>query len=117
MSTVRYEVVEHDGGWAYKVGDVPLGNLPLARGRLKAATDAAARQTVAGSTDGIVYQDRDGRWHEEVADGRDRPSTEVVDDRDPPPPQRAVKKVSRTLFFSPSRHRKRRGLSERSVRR
>ncbi|HVK91864.1 MAG TPA: DUF2188 domain-containing protein, partial [Mycoplana sp.] len=22
MSTVKYEVVEHDGGWAYKVGDV-----------------------------------------------------------------------------------------------
>ena len=34
---------------------------------------------VAGDTDGITYQDRDGRWHEEVAEGRDRPATEVVD--------------------------------------
>lgn len=31
--------------------------------------------------------------------------------------QRAVKKVNSTLFFSPSRQRKRRGLSDRSVRR
>ena len=79
MSTVRYEVVEHDGGWAYKVGDVLSETYNSHETALKAATDAAARQTVSGSTDGITYQDRDGQWHEEVADGQDRPSTEVVD--------------------------------------
>lgn len=80
MSNVRYEVVEHDGGWAYKVGDVLSETFGSHEAALKAASAAAARQTVAGNTDGIVYQDRDGRWHEEVADGQDRPSTQVVDE-------------------------------------
>ncbi|MGO4408208.1 DUF2188 domain-containing protein [Bosea sp. RAF48] len=79
MVKVKYEVVEHDGGWAYKVGDVVSETFPSHEAAHKAASDAAARQTVAGQTGGIVYEDRDGRWHEEVADGRDRPSTEVVD--------------------------------------
>lgn len=79
MTMVRYEVVEHDGGWAYKVGDVISETFGSHEAALKAASDAAARQTVAGATDGIVYQDKAGGWHEEVADGRDRPSTEVVD--------------------------------------
>ena len=81
MVTVRYEVVEHDGGWAYKVGDVLSETFPSHDAALKAASAAAARQTVAGSTDGINYQDREGHWHEEVAEGRDRPATEVVDRR------------------------------------
>ncbi|KQU54516.1 hypothetical protein ASG72_02450 [Bosea sp. Leaf344] len=80
MVTVKYEVVEHDGGWAYKVGDVFSETFPSHDAALSAASDAAARQTVAGETDGIQYQDRDGRWHEEVASGRDRPATEVVDE-------------------------------------
>ena len=46
---------------------------------LQRETRAAARQTVAGTTDGIVYQDQNGRWHEELADGHDRPATRVVD--------------------------------------
>lgn len=79
MVTVRYEVVEHDGGWAYKVGDVLSETFRSHNAALQAAKAAAARQTVAGATDGITYQDRDGRWHEEVAEGRDRPATEVVD--------------------------------------
>lgn len=79
MVKVKYEVVEHDGGWAYKVDDVVSETFPSHEAARKAASDAAARQTVAGQTSGIVYEDRDGRWHEEVADGRDRPSTEVVD--------------------------------------
>ncbi|MDP3255911.1 MAG: DUF2188 domain-containing protein [Bosea sp. (in: a-proteobacteria)] len=80
MVTVRYEIVEHDGGWAYKVQDVLSETYPSHDAALKAASDAAARQTLAGTTDGIVYQDEQGRWHEEVADGRDRPATRVVDE-------------------------------------
>lgn len=79
MVTVRYDIVEHDGGWAYKVGDAISETYPSHGAALKAANDAAARQTVAGTTDGIVYQDKDGQWHEELADGRDRPATKVVD--------------------------------------
>jgi hypothetical protein len=80
MVTVRYEVVEHDGGWAYKVGDAISETFPSHEMALKAATAAAARQTLSGTTDGIVYQDKDGEWHEELADGKDRPATRVVDE-------------------------------------
>ena len=79
MVTVRYEIIEHDGGWAYKVGDAISETFVSHEAALKAATDAAARQTLAGTTDGIVYQDKDGQWHEELADGRDRPATRVID--------------------------------------
>ncbi|AMJ63074.1 DUF2188 domain-containing protein [Bosea sp. PAMC 26642] len=79
MVTVKYEVVEHDGGWAYKVGDAISETFPTHDAALKAASSAAARQTVAGTTDGIVYQDKDGKWHEELADGHDRPATRVID--------------------------------------
>ena len=79
MVMVKYEVVEHDGGWAYKVGGALSETFDTHDAALKAANRAAARQTVAGSTDGIVYQDQNGRWHEELADGHDRPATRVVD--------------------------------------
>ena len=80
MSTVKYEVVQHDGGWAYKVGNALSETFPSHEAALKAATSAAARQTLPGTTDGIVYQDKDGQWHEELANGKDRPSTRVVDE-------------------------------------
>lgn len=79
MVTVRYDIVEHDGGWAYKANGAISETFATHDAALKAAEDAAARQTVAGTTDGIVYQDKDGRWHEELADGHDRPETKVVD--------------------------------------
>lgn len=79
MSTVRYEIVEHDGGWAYKANGAISETFGSHDAALKAANHAAARQTVAGETDGIVYQDKDGAWHEELADGHDRPTTRVID--------------------------------------
>jgi len=80
MVTVRYEIVEHDGGWAYRVGDALSETFATHDAALKAANSAAARQTLAGRTDGIVYQDESGQWHEELADGRDRPATRVIDE-------------------------------------
>ncbi len=79
MVTVSYEVVEHDGGWAYKVGDALSETFASHDAALRAATSAARRQKRAGTTDGIVYQDKAGAWHAELADGRDRPTTKVVD--------------------------------------
>lgn len=79
MSNIRYEVVEHDGGWAYKVGDVFSETFRSHDDALAAARDASARQELAGETEGIVYQDREGAWHEEIARGDDRPHAEVVD--------------------------------------
>ncbi|MDB5538836.1 MAG: hypothetical protein JWQ89_563 [Devosia sp.] len=80
MSTVKYEVVEHDGGWAYKVGDVLSETFPTHAAAHEAAESAARRQRVSGATDGIEYEDARGHWHQEVAEGTDRPDTIVEDD-------------------------------------
>lgn len=78
MNTVYYEVVQHDGGWAYKVGDVfseRYANHDEAR---TAAERAAADQRRPGATEDIEYQDEAGVWHEEVSQGKDRPETDVT---------------------------------------
>ena len=77
---VVYRIVEHDGGWAYKVGDVFSETFPSHDGALDAARAAAGEQRVAGETAGIEYETADGNWHEEVASGGDRPDTEVHDE-------------------------------------
>ena len=79
MVKVVYEVVQHDGGWAYKVGDVLSESFPTHKAAHDAAVSAAARQQVAGKTDGIVYEDESGQWRQELAKGEDRPETEVDD--------------------------------------
>ncbi|MGQ4274502.1 hypothetical protein [Terrihabitans sp. B22-R8] len=79
MTKVTYEIVEHNGGWAYKVADVFSETFASHDDALAAAQNAAAEQALAGETDGIEYQDEKGRWHQEVAEGDDRPETEVRD--------------------------------------
>jgi len=77
MSTVKYQIVEHDGGWAYRVDGTyseTFGSHDLARG---AALRAAAEQQQPGRTVSISYEDTAGRWHEERVDGADRPTTSV----------------------------------------
>lgn len=41
---------------------------------------AAQRQQLEGEDEAILYQDSQGKWHEEQADGGDRPETDVEDD-------------------------------------
>jgi len=77
MAKVTYEIVEHDGGWAYRVGDVFSETFPSHDLARKAAERAAAEQQVGGETTGISYEDREGRWRDEVSKGGDRPSTDV----------------------------------------
>lgn len=79
MSRVVYEIVEHDGGWAYKFNDVFSETFPTHAAARAAAERAAAEQRVPGPNEAIQYEDSSGRWHEETALGADRPSTEVVD--------------------------------------
>ena len=81
MAEIIYEVVEHDGGWAYKVDDVFSETFPSHEDALAAAKRAAREQEVPGETETIEYQDEKGRWHTETARGRDRPDTEVEDDK------------------------------------
>lgn len=83
MTKLTYKIVEHDGGWAYKVGDTYSETFPSHSDALQAAKIASSEQQIAGQTDGIEYEDINGKWHSELADGRDRPETEVQDDPSP----------------------------------
>lgn len=79
MSEVTYEIVEHDGGWAYKAEGTFSETFSTHAAALAAAQRAAGEQRVGGETDGIVYEDERGQWREELSDGDDRPATRVVD--------------------------------------
>jgi len=77
MVKVTYVVVPHDGGWAYKLGDVFSESFPSREAAVAAAHRAAEEQQVAGETRAISWEDRDGKWHEELSPGDDRPEAEV----------------------------------------
>ena len=79
MSEVTYEIVEHDGGWAYKVNGVFSEPYPTPAGALNAAKLAAAEQKVPGPAATIEFEDAKGQWHTETDRGDDRPSTSVKD--------------------------------------
>jgi hypothetical protein len=79
MPDVTYEIVEHDGGWAYKVDGVYSEPYPTHADALAAAQAAAEEQTMPGHTETIEYEDEKGRWHTETARGSDRPQTHVKD--------------------------------------
>ena len=78
MTRVTYEIVEHDGGWAYRVDGVYSETFPSHDDARFAAERAAREQVRAGDTTTISYEDKDGRWHEELAKGDDRPETDVT---------------------------------------
>ena len=77
MSKVVYHIVEHDGGWAYKVDGVFSETFRSHDAAKAAANRAAAEQRVAGQTTGISWEDSRGVWHEELSEGGDRPDTAV----------------------------------------
>jgi hypothetical protein len=79
MSEVTYEIVEHDGGWAYKVGGAFSEPFPTHAAAVKAAQAAAAEQKTPGQTEQIEYEDEEGKWHTETARGSDRPDTRIKD--------------------------------------
>lgn len=82
MSKVTYQIVEHDGGWAYRLGDTFSETFRTHDAALAAAKRAAAEQQVGGSTEGIEYEDASGKWHTEVSGGGDRPEADVADAQD-----------------------------------
>lgn len=77
MASVTYEIVEHDGGWAYRANGVYSEPFPTRDAARWAAERAAAEQRLPGDTEGISWEDPQGRWHDEVAAGTDRPATDV----------------------------------------
>lgn len=79
MSEIVYKIVEHDGGYAYKLGDVFSETFESHDEAADAARRAAAEQQEPGETHSIHYQDGKGGWHIETAEGDDRPSAKVED--------------------------------------
>jgi hypothetical protein len=79
MSHVTYHVVEHDGGWAYRVDGVYSETFRTHDAALAAARRAAGEQRVAGDETGISWEDDKGVWRNEFSEGADRPTTDVED--------------------------------------
>jgi hypothetical protein len=79
MPDVIYEVVQHDGGWAYKVDGVFSETFPTHAEALAAAKLAAEEQEIPGDIEDIEYEDEKAEWHTETVSGRDRPHTVVKD--------------------------------------
>jgi len=77
MTSVSYQIVEHDGGWAYKVGSTFSETFRTREDAMRAAHKAADEQQVGGQTEGITYEDSKGEWHDEIAEGGDRPQAHV----------------------------------------
>jgi hypothetical protein len=77
MTDAVYTIVEHDGGWAYKLGDVFSETFPDRRSAEAAADRVAAEQRVPGDTEAISWEDASGRWHDELESGTDRPNAYV----------------------------------------
>jgi hypothetical protein len=77
MDRIHYKIVEHDGGWTYKLGDVFAETFTSHADAMKAARRAAAEQQIGGETVPISWQDAAGNWHEEIANGGDRPIADV----------------------------------------
>jgi hypothetical protein len=78
MAHIHYKIVQHDGGWAYKLGDVFSEPFRTRQAALAAAKRVAAEQHVPGDATQIEYQDEQGRWHSEMSEGTDRPEADVI---------------------------------------
>jgi hypothetical protein len=78
MPKLHYRVVQHDGGWAYRLDEVFSEPFPDKAAALAAARRVAAEQRVPGETTQIEFQDAAGHWHTELSEGADRPDADVV---------------------------------------
>jgi hypothetical protein len=78
MAKIHYQVVQHDGGWAYKLEGVFSEPFRTRAAALAAAKRVAAEQHVPGDATQIEYQDEHGKWHTEMSEGTDRPEADVV---------------------------------------
>lgn len=79
MSRVIYRIVEHDGGWAYKVGGTFSETFPTRESAHAAAERAAQEQRAPDDDVAISYEDESYQWREEQEPGNDRPETAVED--------------------------------------
>ncbi len=77
MTRLVYEIVEHDGGWAYRAAGAYSETFRSQDEARASAQQAAKEQRLSGEDAAIAFQDADGRWREELVHGDDRPQTEV----------------------------------------
>jgi hypothetical protein len=77
MTDMTYQVIKHDGGWAYAVNGTYSESFPTREAARRAAKLAASEQTDPGEATQISYEDEKGRWHNELDSGTDRPRTTV----------------------------------------
>jgi hypothetical protein len=78
MTKIVYRIVQHDGGWAYKLDDVFSEAFPTREAAIEAARTAAFEQGLPDSkSSSISWEDENGVWHDEVSKGDDRPDAAV----------------------------------------
>jgi hypothetical protein len=77
MSKITYEIVQHDGGWAYRANGTWSETFPSHDAARQAAEQAAREQSEPGETTPISWEDNKGHWHNEIAAGSDRPDVDV----------------------------------------
>ena len=79
MSKIVYEIIQHDGGWAFKLGDTISETFRSHDAAYAAAKRVAAEQMRPDQTVGISWEDERGRWHDELSAGDDRPEVDIRD--------------------------------------
>ena len=77
MAKITYEIVKHDGGWAYRANGTYSERCATHDAARKAAERVAREQLEPGETTTISYEDYKGHWHDEVSKGNDRPDVDV----------------------------------------
>jgi hypothetical protein len=77
MTKMTYEIVQHDGGWAYRANGTFSEPFPTHDEARQAAERVAREQSAPGESTSISYEDSKGRWHNEESAGDDRPETDV----------------------------------------
>ncbi|WP_292052572.1 MULTISPECIES: hypothetical protein [unclassified Brevundimonas] len=77
MPQITYRIEEHDGGWAYRLGDTWSETYPDHDSARAAAVRAAREQKVPDEDAYIEFQDSEGQWITQHADGQDRPAATV----------------------------------------
>ena len=77
MAKLTYEIVKHDGGWAYRANGTYSESFPTHDAARKAAERVAREQLAPGETTTISYEDERGHWHDEISEANDRPDVDV----------------------------------------
>ena len=61
MAKAHYEIVEHDGGWAYRLRGHILGDFCHQSRRRSSRSSCCSRQKLPGESEDIEFEDSKGR--------------------------------------------------------